>query len=174
MMSVVMPGRFTAQIDESFVVFLIGLRVNQFWSLSKWVPVAQAIGPMLKTLYLYPEKGFLGAEQFFRFFPISTLMVSYWRSYEALEHFARSPAEPHLEAWSRFNQAIGSDGSVGIWHETYVIQPGQYEAIYGNMPIFGLAAATQHVPITTKRDTARRRLGGENQPAVPFPSPSIH
>ncbi len=169
-MSNIFPGRFTAQIDEPFVVFLIGMRVNKFWSFSKWAPVASAMSPMLGTLYQYPEKGFLGGESFFRLFPITTLLLSYWRSFEDLEQFARSPSEPHLVAWQKFNKAIGNDGSVGIWHETYLIQPGQYEAVYGNMPAFGLAAATKHVPATGKRETARRRLGGENEPAVPSPS----
>jgi hypothetical protein len=29
-MAKVMPGRFTAQTDEPFVVFIIGMRVNRF------------------------------------------------------------------------------------------------------------------------------------------------
>lgn len=153
-MATVMPGRFTAQIDQPFVVFLIGMRVNQFTAFSKWIPVAQAMGPMLQTLREHPEKGFLGGENFFRLFPITTLMMSYWRSFEDLERFARNPSEPHLEAWRRFTRSVGNDGSVGIWHETYLIEPGHYEAIYGNMPVFGLAAATQHVPIQGRRETA--------------------
>ncbi|PSB22866.1 DUF4188 domain-containing protein [filamentous cyanobacterium CCP2] len=154
----VIPGRYTAQIDSSFVVFLIGMRVNQFWSFSKWVPVAQAMAPMLKTLKAHPEKGFLGGENFFRLFPTTTLLLSYWRSFEDLERFARSPSEPHLAAWQRFNRAVGNDGTVGIWHETYLIEPGHYEAIYGNMPAFGLAAATEHVPIAKRGDTAKARV----------------
>jgi hypothetical protein len=67
--------------------------------------------------------------------------------------------------------AIGADGSVGIWHETYLVQPGQYEAVYGNMPVFGLAAATAHLPAIGRRETARRRLGGRSEPAVAAPSP---
>jgi hypothetical protein len=169
-MSNVFPGRFTAQIDEPFVVFLIGMRVNKFWSFSKWSPVASAMSPMLSTLYQYPEKGFLGGENFFRLSPIGTLLLSYWRSFEDLENFARSPSEPHLAAWQEFSKAIGNDGSVGIWHETYLVQPGQYKAIYGNMPAFGLAAATKHVPATGKRETAPHQGGGENEPAVPSPS----
>ena len=62
------------------------------------------------------------------------------------------------------------DGSVGIFHETYLIPAGQYECVYGNMPVFGLAAATQHVPARGRMETARRRLGGQNEPAVATPS----
>jgi Domain of unknown function (DUF4188) len=165
-MSKVIPGRFSAEIDESFVVFLIGMRVNNIWAVNKWLPTAQAMGPMLNELYKYPEKGFLGQESFFRIWPINVVLITYWKSFEHLEHFARSADDPHLESWRTFNKSIGSDGSVGIWHETYLIQPGQSESIYANMPVFGLAAATRHVPSIGRKETARRRLGGENQPAV--------
>lgn len=37
------------------------------------------------------------------------------------------------------------------------------------MPMFGLAAATKHVPAMGRRETARRRLGGDSEPAVPSP-----
>lgn len=167
-MSPVMPGRFAAQMDEPFVVFIIGMRVNKLLALRKWVPVAQSMGPMLSDLYAHPEKGFLGGE-YFVFWPGVTL-VQYWRSFEDLERFARQPSDPHLGAWKRFNQSVGTDGSVGIFHETYMIEPGKYEAVYANMPGFGLAAATKHVPAMGRRETARRRLGGDNEPAIPTPS----
>lgn len=65
---------------------------------------------------------------------------------------------------------VGADGSVGIWHETYMVQRADYEAIYSNMPLFGLAKATEHVPAIGRRETARRRLmRGENEPAIPSP-----
>ena len=150
-MSQVFSGRFTAQTSEPFVVFLIGMRVNKFWSLLKWMPVAGALSPMLKTLHENPEKGFLGGENFFRFSPITTLLLSYWRSIEDLENFARSPSEPHLEAWQSFNKAVGNNGSVGIWHETYLVDAGKYKTVYANMPKFGLAAATEHVLAVGKK-----------------------
>ena len=89
--------------------------------------------------------------------------------FEDLETFARSRQEPHLAVWQRYNKTIGSDGSVGFWHETYLVKAGQYEVVYGNMPVFGLAAATRHVSAVGRRETARRRLGGENEPAVVSP-----
>jgi Domain of unknown function (DUF4188) len=166
-MSKVVPGRFSAEIEESFVVFLIGMRVNNIWAVNKWVPTAQAMGPMLNALDRYPEKGFLGKETFFRLSPIEVVLITYWKSFEHLEYFARNADDPHLEPWRAFNKSIGNDGSVGIWHETYLVGAGQSESIYVNMPIFGLAAATHHVPSSGKKETARRRLGGENSPAIP-------
>jgi hypothetical protein len=95
-------------------------------------------------------------------------LVRYWRSYEDLERFARTPDDPHLPSWRRFNQTVGTDGNVGIWHETYVVEAGRHEAIYNNMPVFGLPKATEHVPAIGRRETARRRvMRGENEPAIP-------
>lgn len=166
-MGAIAPGRFTAKTEDDFVVFLIGMRVNRFLAFRKWWAVAKSMPPMIETLLQHPEKGCLGAESFFRVWPLTTILVSYWRSFEDLERFARSQDEPHLAAWHTFNRAIGADGTVGIWHETYLVAAGQYETLYGNMPRFGLAAATEHVPATGRHATARRRLGGESEPAVP-------
>ena len=167
-MTPVIPGRFTAQMDEPFVVFLIGMRVNRPLAFGKWIATARAMGPMVRELQQHPQKGLLGVEQFF-YWP-GAAFVQYWRSFEDLERFARNPDDSHFPAWHRFNQTIGTDGSVGIWHETYAVEPGHHEAIYNNMPVFGLAKATEHVPARGRLETARRRLrGGENEPAVPSP-----
>ena len=64
----------------------------------------------------------------------------------------------NLPAWQRFNRPVGSDGSVGILHETYIVERGNYEAIYGNMSVFGLAETTEHVRALGGRETARRPL----------------
>ncbi len=153
-MSKVIPGRFTAEVNEPFVVFLIGMRINMFFAFNKWVPTAMAMSPMLQSLYQNPDKGFLGGEAFFYWRGVG--LIQYWRSFEDLQRFAKNPGDSHLEAWQKFNRAIGDDGSVGIWHETYMIEPGKYEAIYGNMPVFGLAAATKHVPAMRKKKTGSR------------------
>jgi hypothetical protein len=157
-MATIYSGRFTADIDGPFVVFLIGMRINRPWALHRWLPVAQAMGPMLKSLYADPESGFLGGEQIL--YSGGVGLIQYWRSTEDLERFARDPKETHLEAWKRFNRAVSKDGSVGIWHETYTIAAGNYETIYGNMPRFGLASATAHVPVGKRGETARERLAG--------------
>lgn len=167
-MAEVMPGRFTARMDEPFVVFIIGMRINRFLAFKKWVPTVRAMGPMLRELYRRPELGFLGGE-FFLYWR-GPALVQYWRSFEDLWRFAHDRDAPHLPAWRRFNQTIGADGSVGIWHETYIVEPGNHEAIYDNMPVFGLAKATGHLPATGRRATARgRRLVKGENPTVPPP-----
>jgi hypothetical protein len=162
--------RFTAQTDESFVVFLIGMRINRPLEFRKWIPTAYAMGPMLRELYRSPEKGFLGAETFL-YWP-GVAVVQYWRSFEDLERYARNPDEAHFPAWRRFNRTVGSDGSVGIWHESYLVEPNKFETVYNNMPLFGLSKATNHTSATGRHETARRRLGGASDPAVPSPEPA--
>ena len=164
------PGRFSAQIDGPFVVFLIGMRVNRLWAVHKWLPVARAMGPMVRELLTHPELGLLHADTYLYW--RGAALVQYWRSFEQLEQFARNPALAHLDAWKRFNQAVGADGSVGIWHESFLVQQGQYETVYGNMPRRGLAMAGAHLSATGRRETARRRLGQDGEPAVPsYPNP---
>ena len=156
-MNNIFNGRYTAKADQPFVVFLIGMRINQWWRVDKWLPVSNAMGPMLRTLFTHPEKGFLHAEFYWNF--SGPMIIQYWRSFEDLERFARQPSEPHLEAWKNYNRAVGADGTVGFWHETYAVNPDHFETVYGNMPRFGLAAAMEHVPATGRRETARMRLG---------------
>ena len=155
-MSRIFNGRYTAKMDQPFVVFLIGMRINKWWRFDAWLPVANAMNPMIRTLVEHPQKGFLHAESFWNF--SGPCIIQYWRSLEDLDTFARNPSDPHLGPWKKFNQAVGSNGIVGIWHETYLVNPGQYECIYGNMPRFGLAAATEHVQATERREAARTRL----------------
>jgi hypothetical protein len=161
----VFRGRYTAQTDAPFVLFIIGMRINQFWKFWRWLPTLMAMRPMLLELLSHPEKGLLSAE--FALSLRGPIVIQYWRSFDDLDRFARGPADPHLPAWSKFNRTAGRDGSAGIFHETYVVQPGQFEAVYGNMPRFGLARAVEHVPASGRRETARGRLGGAAAPAVP-------
>jgi hypothetical protein len=59
----------------------------------------------------------------------------------------------------KFNKSVGSNGDVGIWHETYLVKAGQYEAVYNNMPALGLGKASKLVPASGRRESAPGRLG---------------
>ena len=154
----IIAERMAGEIDGDFVVFLIGMRVNKWWKVGKWMPVAKAMGVMLKELYAKPseETGFLGHQ------PHSTFtMAQYWRSFDHLEDYARSRDAAHWPAWVEFNRAMkGARGDVGIWHETYLVRAGQYEAIYSGMPPFGLGRVASLVPATGSRKEARGRMAG--------------
>jgi hypothetical protein len=150
------PGRFAAQVEGDFVVFLIGMRFNSPLKVRSWLPVAIAMPKMLKMIDRHPELGCLGYHQWVG---RTTMMVQYWRDFESLNRFARDRDLPHLEPWRRFNKAVGASKDVGIWHETYQVRAGEYEAIYGNMPEFGLARATSHVPVAVRGQSAAARIG---------------
>ena len=147
--------RVTAEIEGEVAVFLIGMRVNKLWKVHKWWPVFRAMGRMLKELEAAPDAGLLHVEQWAG---NPSIMVQYWRSFEALERYAMDASLEHRPAWAAFNKAVGSNGDVGIWHETYRVRPGDYECVYNNMPAFGLAAATKTVPATGRRETAPGRM----------------
>jgi Domain of unknown function (DUF4188) len=89
---------------------------------------------------------------------ISPVVVQYWRSFEQLERYARDTESEHFPAWKWFNQAVRGSGDVGVWHETYRVRAGEYEAIYGNMPRIGLARAGRQIPLGST-STAARRIG---------------
>ncbi|WP_077298612.1 DUF4188 domain-containing protein [Virgibacillus pantothenticus] len=151
----VYSGRYTVENEEDIVVFLIGMRVNRRLAVHKWFPVFSAMPGMIKELYTHKDTlGFLSMENYFGL--RTTLMVQYWRSTEDLLAYARG--KQHLAAWKVFNQKASSTDAVGIYHETYVIPKGNYEAIYANMPLYGLAKANKHIPVSPKRTTAKQRL----------------
>jgi len=164
-MSTVFPGRYTAQSEQPFVVFLIGMRINKFWALSSWMRVARAMPPMIAELRRNPELGMLHAE--FLLYWRGVAVLQYWRSFEQLHAYAHARNAAHLPAWAEFNRRIGANGVVGIWHETYAVSPGQYECIYANMPRFGLAAAVGHAKVTSRLDTARSRMGKPEESTAP-------
>lgn len=154
-MTDILRQRMTVTMEGEFVVFLIGMRINNPWKIHKWLPVMLAMPKMLRELYSNPEMGFISQESWFG---RTTIMVQYWKSFEQLEDYAKNKNSSHLPAWSRFNKKIGKNGEVGIWHETYLSKTGSYECIYNNMPRFGLAKAGNHIPATRTSNSARDRI----------------
>jgi hypothetical protein len=160
-MTTIRRERITATVEGDFVVFLIGMRINQPLKLHKWLPVAAAMPRMLKELYREPERGFLHGEMWFA---RTIVVLQYWRSMEQLLAYAKDRQAEHLPAWKAFNQAIGTDGSVGIWHETYAVSPGTYENIYVNMPPFGLGRAGTAQAVGAGGHSAAARLKANGAP----------
>ena len=154
-MTRILTQRMTAQVDGEFVVFLIGMRVNRFWKIHKWLPVALAMPRMMREISADRESGFLGVESWFG---QPTVMLQYWRSFEHLEQYAKDTSKQHRPAWAAFNRAVASNGDVGIWHETYRVRSGDYECIYNNMPPFGLGKATNLVPASGHLESASGRM----------------
>ena len=149
--------RITADIEGNVVVFLIGMRVNAWWKVHQWGPTFLAMPRMLRELSAQDDLGLLGYRT--RWGGRNFEVIQYWRSFDDLRAYAHSEDAEHFPAWVAFNRQIGPDGSVGIWHETYLVSGERCEAVYRNMPPYGLAAATSEREATGQQKTAAGRLG---------------
>jgi hypothetical protein len=142
-MGATIQQRMTCRMQGDFVVFLIGMRVNRWWKVHRWLRLTLAMPRMIRELTAKPELGLLAAEAWFG---RTTIMVQYWRSMDALLDYAKNRDSEHLPAWRAFNKRVGTNGDVGIWHETYHVRAGDYENVYVNMAPFGLGRAGELVP----------------------------
>lgn len=160
-MSGVIRQHMTAEIEGGFVVFLLGMRINQPWRVEQWLPVARAMPRMLRELAARPELGCLATSGGF------PTVIQYWRSFEQLEAYAKSREHAHLPAWADFNRRLRrGGGAVGIWHETFLVAPGAHESIYYAMPPSGLGRAGRLVPVARGGASARERLGAAARAVV--------
>lgn len=148
-------GRNTARRDEPFVVFMMGVRVNRLLAFWRWLPVLLSLRSMVREMSDSPEVGYLGGQTLYSWRTVT--LVQYWESYEALERYARCPGRGHLPEWQKFNRKVRGSKVVGLWHEAYTVGSAEYEAIYTNVPVCGLARATVHMPAIGGRETKRRR-----------------
>lgn len=160
----IIQRRVSAHIEGDFVVFLIGARINKPWNVRHLVWFLPLMQRMIKELEARPDSGFMGYEGMGL-----TSLVQYWRSLDQLMAYARARDSAHFPAWVEFNKRIGSNGDIGIWHETYCVRANEYECVYNNMPAYGLARVAALVDASGNRQTARGRLGqtdGADDPTV--------
>jgi hypothetical protein len=152
-MSDIKQGRWAARIEGDFVVFIIGTHLD--WRHPfRWfrdIGGIRGMPYMLDRLAKHPEHGMLGYQS------MGLVNIQYWRSFEDLERWAAEPTEPHKPALQKYWKRVGREGRSGIWHETFLVRAGEYEAIYGNMPPRGLGKATELVRLS-EDSSARGRL----------------
>ncbi|MEU2926532.1 DUF4188 domain-containing protein [Streptomyces sp. NPDC007251] len=162
-----MVTRTTADAQGDVVVLLIGMRINRFWAAHLWLPVMLGMLRMLRDLRKEPERGLL-SHVLLTASPRTYYVVQYWESKDKLYGYATAPDAFHHTAWARLNRLERTGklrGQVGIWHETYVVPEGSYEAIYGDMPAFGLAAAHGQIPLERRGRYAKDRFAHRSQQA---------
>lgn len=167
-MATINKGRFSADEGaDGRVLFLIGMRINRLWQVWRWFPVFTAMPRMLVELAKHPELGLVGKPRTLLSGRV-ILVWQYWESFDKLAAYARDNSRTHLPAWRAFNKRVRDNGSVGIFHETFLLSDGTVESFYGNMPEFGLAAVTGAVPAGRFGQTARQRMTGDasEAPAV--------
>jgi hypothetical protein len=151
----IIAGRQQARTERPMALFLIGMRINALLGIAGWGPVVMAMPRMLAELKNKPEAGLLWHRQYWS--GRNVMAVQYWESMEKLFAYAHDRTGEHFPAWAAFNRRIKANSAVGIWHETYIIDPATAENIYSNMPPFGLGAVGALTP-------ARGRMGGIRDP----------
>ena len=155
-MAKVRDERLTVMMEQGFVVFLIGMRVNRWWQFPIAMAVSAAMNRMLRQLTNQDDSPLLAFEQTIGL--RTALLVQYWRSHEELQAYAHAKEKEHVPAWRTWIQKW-SGGAVGIFHETYLVEPGTYECVYHHMPPYGLGKAGTLQPAEGALRTATKRLG---------------
>jgi len=152
----VYPGRYAARSASEFVLFRVGMRFNGRRGIVAALQTFAKMPAMLAEQAAQPEIGMLSTS-FALAWPVIAL-TQFWRSFDDLERYAKASEREHTKAWRWFNKLGHASEGTGVWHETYRIAPGSFEAIYVNMPRYGLAAAVDHVAIDSTTDGARDRM----------------
>lgn len=140
--------QYSARCTGDFVVFLIGIRPNSAFPLTKsFADVGKAFQDMIAELEADRTLGYMGGDAYVGANDRkSTVMtVQYWRSYEALQKWTHTKMGVHVKTMLEYMKQDRIEGLNGIWHETYKIRDGEYESIYAHMPPIGLALATQAI-----------------------------
>ncbi len=150
-LNTIISKRMTVALTEPKVVFLIGLRINTLWKIHHWWPLIRIMPKLLRELRQQKVTGFITGNLWYG---RNILMVQYWDDFKSLEEYARNRTNLHMPIWTYFNLKILSSAAVGIWHETYQVEPGKFEAIYTNMPRFGLALAGSDTEIDNDGDNS--------------------
>jgi hypothetical protein len=152
-MAQIVAGAQTVRRQGDIVVFVIGARINKWWLLPLSLPILSRMNAMLAELSRDPDSGFLGVQ------PLGFgSMVQYWRSVDDLLRYANARDREHRPAAKRFFQKLFANQAVGVWHETYAVPAGHYEASYANMPRVGLGKLSELVEARGELARAQNRL----------------
>ena len=149
--------RMMADLEGEFLVFVIELQIHKWWLFWRWYPAVRAMTQMLFELLEKKEYGLLS----FDYWNVlhRQLFVMYWRSYEHMHDWALNKNATHIPGWKMLNQLMKDHPDIiGFWHESYVVQPYQYESFYRNVPTMGLGKAGKLTPIKGRMSTAAARL----------------
>jgi len=142
------------------VVIYLGMRVNTLAGIKTLL----GIGPQIQKAGDARPDGLLHVDNniLYSLFPFHVGMRWYWRDFEAMERWTRSP--PHRDWWLAY---LKDSGGTGFWHETYFMGGGM-EAVYDDLPRpIGFQAFAPTVAARGSAFSARRRLRREGAEAPP-------
>jgi hypothetical protein len=144
--------RMAAEMDDGFVIYINGMRLNTPRALPQWLVANWRVARMFRELEADPDSGFLGYTPIFLGFRKGAAM-QYWRSLEDLQRFATDPDGSHVRAWRWYNEEADPDGGLGFWAELYVVEGDSFETFFRNVPPVGIGKSAEMVPM---RDHERR------------------
>ena len=163
-MSQVIDKRVTASIEGDFVVFLIGMRVNQALEGLEVAAGVRRDAADAAELEASPESGFLGAGRYVGS-PRRPMVVQYWRSFEHLERLRAQQGRRALAGLGR--SSTSASGRAATWasgtRPTWC-PPASYDSVYNNMPPIGLGAVTELIPAAGRNASAAGRAGIRDEP----------
>jgi hypothetical protein len=140
------------------VVIYLGMRVNAWTGLRGCLDLVRRSRIVNQT----PDGLLLHENFIFSLIPLHLGMRQYWRDFDALEAWSRSP--PHREWWRDF---LRSSGGTGFRHEAYFMRGGM-KAVYDDIPSrlgFGQFAPLQAARGPMYSARSRAKLTGD--PVVP-------
>ena len=152
--STFMHPLLTAPLDKPVTLFLVGMQCRSWRSLWKVPLIGRRMGQMQQELQSDPESGLLWGANFIQFNPLTALYLSYWKSTGHIHRFVEDGRFAHKAASPEYLKRFGSDPDIGVWHETYEIEPGKAENLYMGMAPFGVSA---FMP-TSKLTSANRKF----------------
>ena len=143
-----LDGNFSDQAaSEKVVCFHLGSKYNH--PLGPFAPNVKELADRFDVMnreldHNIATNGFLGGSTFWSLNPDGLLelsWISYWRSIEAIHNFAYGPE--HRAGWDWWNSLTEKESKhIGINHEIFSAEPGQWEAIYVNHQPTLLGATT--------------------------------
>jgi hypothetical protein len=162
-----MVDRLTHAYEGPLALFLIGLRVHKPWKVGIVRQAGSAMPRMIAELEANRRAAERGEAEHLGYLGSRTTLdlkgptvIQWWRSVDDIYAYANAATLEHRPAWLAFYRAATADPSaVTIWHETYAVQPGGVESLYGGPGAFGLADLAGTVPVGRHGETARERLG---------------
>lgn len=167
----IVKGAMTDAVEGEFCVFILGARSNTASKLDLgFKTVGDNFTKIIQELERLPaECGYLGGDSY-----VTTNLqrgshftsITYWRSYEHMIRYTHDRKLAHTSAMKAVIDTVYKSPNTGIWHETYIVKPGQHESIYLNCPPVGLGAAAGLMPATGPHKTSRGRIR-ENQAPAP-------
>jgi hypothetical protein len=134
-----------AEIEGDFVLYIDGFRLDRLRAIHTWFRAGRKIAAMFEELADDPDSGFLGYQPALQGVRGGG-SIQFWRSLEDLQLFAHEPNDMHVLAWKWVNENV-RNGEVGFWAEIYLIEDGNYETFYREMPPKGLGSPTRLVPM---------------------------